>query len=479
MKKEDFGVGFRIAMTFFDTVAIVLSFLFAYLIRIYIDTRPYYFEAEPYTFTFTIFLLFPVWLIILALFGLYKKDISLGRSRLPEIIRLFFASIIGTMTIITYDFFYQDDIFPVRPIAIVATILCFLFLCLFRGLLRRARTIIFRKDQGTKKVVIIGNNQNTERLITHLTNFPEDGFSVVGVISTNRFIPDEFRKLKFSSLKKALENSEVDVIFQTDEQKTEYVYNQSVKHHLDYYFVPSEAALSSQIGSLELIGETPVISVPVTPLMGGARVGKRIMDIVLSAILLILTSPLLLVVYALVKVSDPRAKAIYSEYRLSRFNQKVKIYKFRTMYPEFSGLSPEQAFRKMHSPRLAKTLAKKYRKNGDFLSEDPRITPLGHFLRRWSLDELPQLWNVLKGDISLVGPRALVPGELKSYGDRSLLLSVKSGLTGRAQVSGRRDISFKERRALDLYYVQNWSYRMDFQILLQTIGVVITGKGAR
>ena len=124
-------------------------------------------------------------------------------------------------------------------------------------------------------------------------------------------------------------------------------------------------------------------------------------------------------------------------------------------------------------------LIKKYRQNGDKIPNDPRITKLGKILRATSLDELPQLFNVLRGDISLVGPRALVPGELHHYGDRSLLLSVKSGLTGLAQVSGRRDISFDERRALDLYYIQNWSLGMDFRIMFRTIGAVLFRKGAK
>ena len=145
------------------------------------------------------------------------------------------------------------------------------------------------------------------------------------------------------------------------------------------------------------------------------------------------------------------------------------------MKPEFSGLSPEEAFEKMGRPELIK----KYREEGDYIKDDPRVTKIGHFLRRTSLDELPQLFNVLKGDISLVGPRALVPGELRNYGDRSLLLSVKSGLTGLAQVSGRRDISFEERRSLDLYYIQNWSFWLDLQILFRTVAVVLTGRGAK
>ena len=145
------------------------------------------------------------------------------------------------------------------------------------------------------------------------------------------------------------------------------------------------------------------------------------------------------------------------------------------MKPQFSGMSPEEAFTRMGRPGLIE----KYRKGGDFIPNDPRITKIGHFIRKTSLDELPQLWNVVRGDISLVGPRALVPGELKTYGDRSLLLTVKSGLTGLAQVSGRRDISFEERRSLDLYSIKNWSLGFDFQILLRTVKAVFRHEGAK
>ena len=138
-------------------------------------------------------------------------------------------------------------------------------------------------------------------------------------------------------------------------------------------------------------------------------------------------------------------------------------------------MTAEEAFIKMGKPELIK----KYRKNGDSLKDDPRITKIGRFIRKTSIDELPQLFNVIRGDISLVGPRALVPGELKTYGDRSLLLTVKSGLTGLAQVSGRRDISFEERRSLDLYYIKNWSLGLDFQILLRTVKTVFRHEGAK
>ena len=145
------------------------------------------------------------------------------------------------------------------------------------------------------------------------------------------------------------------------------------------------------------------------------------------------------------------------------------------MKTEYSGMTAEEAFKKMGKPGLIK----KYNENGQFLDHDPRITKLGSFLRKTSIDELPQLWNILKGDISLVGPRALPPNELKNYKHRAKILSVKSGLTGLAQVSGRRDIPFDERRKLDIYYVNNWSLSLDFQILVKTVLEVLKHEGAK
>ena len=140
-----------------------------------------------------------------------------------------------------------------------------------------------------------------------------------------------------------------------------------------------------------------------------------------------------------------------------------------------NGLSPEEGFKILGHPELAKI----YRENGDQLENDPRISFIGRFLRKTSLDELPQLINVIKGDISLVGPRALVPQELADYPNKNLILSVKSGLTGLAQISGRRDISFSERRKLDIYYVQNWSMILDIQIIIKTIWMVLVRRGAK
>ncbi|MBR2600571.1 exopolysaccharide biosynthesis polyprenyl glycosylphosphotransferase [Candidatus Saccharibacteria bacterium] len=473
--KKDPGLVYRVILMVGDIVAIIASFLLAYLFRIHIDQKPYYFEVETGAFITTICFLLPIWVLLMLLLGLYNKTVILNRSRLPETLRLLVASILGIMALITYDFFTEEHIFPTRLVAVYAMILCFVVLFIMRFIIRRIRMAIIRHNKGTLRAIVIGNNINTTRILEHIANFPEDGFSLAAVVSNKKYIPTEYQGKRFTSLKEALKWAKADVIFQTDEDATEHVYSESIANHLLYYFIPSETALSSHIGEVELIGDTPAIFVKVTPLIGVARFVKRAMDIVLGSLILIVALIPMAIIWLIVKLSDIHHSAIYSEYRLSRYNKKVRIYKFRSMKPEYSGMSPEEAFTKMGKPQLIE----KYRKNGDSLPNDPRITHIGALLRATSLDELPQLFNVVKGDISLVGPRALVPGELRDYGDRSLLLSVKSGLTGLAQVSGRRDISFEERRALDLYYIQNWSLWMDISILFKTIGAVFTRKGAK
>ncbi|MBR3180994.1 sugar transferase [Candidatus Saccharibacteria bacterium] len=473
--KKDSTLLSRIFLIFGDILAISFSFFFAYYYRTHLDARPYFFESDLKSFILEVAFLIPIWIIILAFLGLYSKNILARHSRARELGHLFIASIIGLMAIITIDYLGEGDLFPVRTVALYSLILCFLFLAINRTIFRLIRDHFFRRNRGTLRAIIIGNNPNTDYLADFISSTPESGYRLVGIVASRKFFPKDLLKIQYSSLKDALRSAKPDVIFQTDERQTEYVYKKSIERHLLYYFVPSETSLSSQLGQLELIGNTPAIRVSATPLLGNAKYVKRFLDIVFGSILFIFALIPMIPLWIIIKLSDVKQPAIYSEIRLSQFNRKFKIYKFRSMKPEYSGMSPEEAFKKMGKPELIK----KYRKNGDFLPNDPRITKIGRFIRKTSLDELPQLFNVIRGDISLVGPRALVPGELRSYGDRSLLLTVKSGLTGFAQVSGRRNISFEERRSLDLYYIKNWSLYLDFQILLRTVKVVLLREGAK
>lgn len=474
MKKEP-GLVFRLCLILGDALAIILALAFAYITRTHFDSRPYYFESDLGSFVLIALCLLPLWIIILAALGLYKKNLFIGKSRLSEISRLLLASVIGVMAMISFDFFTHMDLFPVRMVAGLAVIFCFVMLLLERAIINLIRRSLVRRNLGIQKILIIGNNINTEHLISYMTSFPEYGFQVAAVVANKKYIPKDVDVPQYDSLAAALKEVEPNLIFQTEEGQTNYVYREALEHHAGYYFVPTEPTLAAHMGQVELVGNTPAILIRPTPLAGNAKILKRAMDIFFGGIATIIAAIPMLVIWIILKISEPKSSAIYKSTRLSRYNQEVKIYKFRSMKPEYSGMSPEAAFQKMGKPELIK----KYRENGDMIEDDPRITRIGKFLRNTSLDELPQLINVLKGDISLVGPRALVPGELKDYGDRSLLLSVKSGLTGLAQVSGRRDISFEERRALDIYYVQNWSARMDISILFRTIKVVLKREGAK
>jgi lipopolysaccharide/colanic/teichoic acid biosynthesis glycosyltransferase len=186
--------------------------------------------------------------------------------------------------------------------------------------------------------------------------------------------------------------------------------------------------------------------------------------------MLIVASPIMIVLALSIKLSD-RGPVFFRQERLTRFNRKFIVYKFRSHRAELSkfGLTTEEAFKKLGR----EDLIEEYRRHGDQLTNDPRVTRIGRLMRKYSLDELPQLINVVKGDISLVGPRALVPYELEQSSKKNLILSVRSGLTGLAVISGVRDLSFAERRSLDVYYVENWTFWGDIVILAKTFWVVI------
>lgn len=474
MRKKS-GFILRLCLVIGDAVALILSFAMAYFIRVHIDPRPFVFEAQLLDFTVTIVLLVPIMLIILAALGLYKKSIFLGKSRFPERARLVLAAILSVAALIVYDFFVGENLFPVRVMAVTAMILCFVFLLVERILVRLVIRQVFKSEYGAKRAIIIGNHKNTEYLADYIAATPESGYRLAGIVANRKYIPRDLKTHQYSSLKDALKKARADVIFQTDEKSTEYVYKQAVAKHLLYYFVPSETALSSHFGELELVGNTPAVLVMATPLTGGYAVIKRLFDIVFSLMAIVLTIIPMMIVWIILKLSDIKHSPIYADDRLTQYNRKFKCYKFRSMKSEYSGMTAEEAFIRMGKPELIK----KYRRDGDYMKNDPRITKIGHFIRKTSLDELPQLFNILKGDISLIGPRALLPGELRDYGDRSLLLTVKSGLTGFAQVSGRRNISFEERRALDIYYIRNWSLMLDLSIFFKTIAIVFKREGAK
>ena len=475
MRKEP-GFSYRICLIIGDALAIIFSFAFSYYYRTHIDSRPYYFTSEIRDFILTNVLLLPIWLVILTSLGLYSRRIL--RRRGLEYWRLFLASIIGVMTIITYDFFAtayvtRGSLFPVRTIAIYAIVFNFIVLIITRTIIRAIRQFLLHRNMGLIRTVIVGNSDNTTQLLQGIT--ADSGFKVVGVVASDKYVPEEWRKRQYDNLDIALARLRPHAIIHTGSKDIEATNKAAVDHHALYYYSPAEDSIIVQSGNVEFVAAVPIILIRATPLSGGAKIYKRAMDIIFGLILTTLAAIPMLIIYIIQKIIEPKSPAIYKDTRLTRYNQEFPLLKFRSMKQEYCGLTAEQAFNKMGKPELSE----KYRKQGDYIKNDPRYTKFGTWLRKTSLDEIPQFINVLKGDISLIGPRALQPVELKNYGDRGLLLSVKSGLTGLAQVSGRRNISFNERRALDIYYVQNWTPALDVQIFFRTIASVLHHDGAK
>lgn len=460
---------FRIFLIALDCFALLAAFTVAYVLRITFDPRPFYIEIRALEFITSVITILPLWIVLFYFFGLYRTNIYTHPIR--EFGRLGLAAVFGVMIIVSFSFFTGILLFPTKLVAAYAAIASFIILLLLRIGANLLRMWLLTKGFGTKNVVLIGNSPLTSSLAEFINNHPNAGFKLVGIVSRNEFIPENLRPLKISSLKSGLSRLPVSSIIQTDHDNIGKNYEIANRHYLDFYQAPTFEGMMTAKHSVEILDASPIIKIQSTPLFGYGRVVKRLMDIGLGSVGLIVASPFMLIIAAAIKLNDPKGPVFMrgkQQKRLTRYNRPFKVYKFRSHYAKFDGKTDEEVFEMVGKPELIR----EYRANGDKLDVDFRVTPVGHFIRRFSLDELPQLINVIKGDISLVGPRALVPHELSQYDKKHTLLAVKSGLTGLAAVSGRRNISFDERRRLDLYYVQNWSIWLDITIILRTFLVV-------
>jgi exopolysaccharide biosynthesis polyprenyl glycosylphosphotransferase len=210
----------------------------------------------------------------------------------------------------------------------------------------------------------------------------------------------------------------------------------------------------------------PLIGLKDVSIQGWNAVTKRAIDITVSALALLALSPILAVIALLIRV-ESRGRIIYRHTRIGRNRQPFTMFKFRSMRQDADRQRAALVEETDGDRRLFKD------------RKDPRITRVGGVIRRWSLDELPQFWNVLIGDMSVVGPRPQIPPEVATYEEwHYKRLAVSPGLTGLWQVSGRSELTFDEMVIYDIYYIENWSLGLDFRILLRTIPAVLQGRGA-
>lgn len=477
--KHNISLIYGVFLVVGDFLALLLGFVFAYILRVSISHRPLSATVYATDYVQIFLILLPFWILIFALLGLYNS--SIYEKRFNEAGRLLIGSFVSILFVISYQYAINKPIFPARLVAVYGFILSFIFLVIFRNLARFIRARLFKYNIGITNLLIIGNTKIARELVDLLSNSEESGYKIVGVVGDSEHVRQHFPHIpifaNFAKAIKKLQARDIHSIVQTElfagSERNNEILEFAQTKHIAYRFIPGNSELFVGNIGVELFrSQFPVIAVHHTALIGWGRIVKRLTDIIFGTIFLIISLPVMVIIIVLIKILDWRGPILYKDRRLTRFGHTATIYKFRTIKQAYSG-PPEEGFKKLGRPELIS----EYRRRGDWLPDDPRYSDIGRFLWRSSLDELPQLINVVKGDMSLVGPRALHPDELDKYDKRDLILAVKSGITGLAQVSGRRQISFEERRKLDLYYVQNWSLWLDLTILIKTLRVIFRRIG--
>lgn len=470
---------YSLILIFADIFVLFLGFMLAYLIRVQFDNRPLLNSVYATEYFTTFLTVVPLWIFIFAGLGLYGNAIR--TKRLTEISKLFIGSVIGILVVLGYAYVINEPIFPARLVAVYAFGLSFAFLVIERTTIHALYTLLLKKGYGSRRVLVIGNSKTTRDIIAQLHTHDRSGYEIVATAGPKNIIPADIQVHHYSLVEKSLQDLEamqIDTIIQTDlfesTERNQRILSSAQNNHIEYCFIPGEAEFYSGKNTVDIFLGYPMITVSQTPLIGWGAIAKSIFDTIFSTLLLIIISPLLLILFVLQKILNP-GPILYKSKRLSRYSEEIWLYKFRSMRPEFGKKDAAEEFRAMGR----NDLAEEYEVDRK-VKNDPRITWFGNFLRKTSLDELPQFFNVFKGELSLVGPRPILPQEMKLVKKRGALLhSVKSGVTGLWQVSGRNDLSFDKRIELEMYYAQNWSFWLDIKILFKTVGVVLRRKGVK
>jgi exopolysaccharide biosynthesis polyprenyl glycosylphosphotransferase len=411
----------------------------------------------------------PFWLVAMGLNRLFTARALVRRSE--EFRRLVTANLWGAGFIVAAGFATKNHLLSRLWVAlvIVATIVV---LVISRTIARRV--FAWMREQGycSRPVVIVGTGVDALALLHATQRHPELGYKVVGLTGeddigeragvrvlgntadTPRIIEETGAVGAILSVP-SLDPRDVNVLTRRLSKAGHHVTLSPALHDIDI----------SRTRPQEIDGRMMIYVEP-NGLTGWRRVCKRAFDVTVAIIVLTLTSPVILLAALSIKLTS-RGPVVFSQVRVGRGGQEFRIYKLRTMVVDAEQLLPDLMDRNEADGPLFK------------ISKDPRVTGVGRVLRKTSIDELPQLWNVLRGDMSIVGPRPALPKEAEKWTpELHERLHVLPGITGMWQVSGRSDTDFEQYQRLDLYYVDNWSLWRDLSIVGRTFGVVIFGKGA-
>jgi exopolysaccharide biosynthesis polyprenyl glycosylphosphotransferase len=402
----------------------------------------------------------PAWITVLALNGMY--DPSSSRSFFGGIRGLFLSNCVIMLFLGMVGYAAGDRFFSGSMVLWTLFLSVFL-MALGRMSLAAVQGYLFGFGLGRKNVLLIGSGASTAYVASQLRAHPALGMRVVGALGAG---PKAGYRLDYlgdlSTLDDAITMHLVDEVIVAEKDLPEAEMARIIRvcsdRSLAIDFVPAELCSVSPRVKAEMIGPMPILKVQTIPLDGWGRILKRLFDCAFAFVSLVVLSPLIVVI-ALVEKLTSSGPVFYAQERIGRDGRKFKVFKFRSMYMD----QCDYASGGSHWTTAADV--------------QTRVTPFGRFLRKTNLDEIPQLWNILIGNMSLVGPRPEQPAfvqqfeqEIPEYYRRH---RVKSGLTGWAQVNGLKgDTSIPDRVKYDMWYIENWSLWLDLRIIFLTLGVL-------
>jgi exopolysaccharide biosynthesis polyprenyl glycosylphosphotransferase len=458
-----------------DGLMLGLGFFWAYQFRF--ASKFFLFQinvAPTLTFYAQIVLgLIPLWLMIFALFGLYNCRHLLGG--VGEYTRIFHASTAGLLVVVFVTFIVEDFIIA-RGWLISAWLFNFVLIVGTRFWLRRVVYALRRHGYFLTPTLIVGGNGEASLLAHQLSHWPTSGLNLLGFVSDKlppgqRVIRNFYSLGPIKDLPKLVERYGVEELILapsdlTQETILEVFQRYGFSDRVNIWFSSGLFEIMTTGLQVKELAYTPLIAVNQVRLTGLEHFLKTMMDYILAILGLILLSPVILLIAILIRL-DSSGPVFYRRRVMGVGGHEFYALKFRTMYVDGDQILAQY-------PALQAKLAAEHK-----LKDDPRVTHLGRFLRRLSLDELPQLFNVLRGQMSLIGPRIISPEELVDYGQWEMnLLTVKPGLTGLWQISGRSNLSYEERVKLDMHYIRNYSIWLDIFIIWRTIPTIWKGRGA-
>jgi len=450
-----------------DFAMIVLAGISAFAMRNVpqiIQLKPKLYELPFDSYFKILMLVVPVFILIYAIEGLY--DMRATRKFWRESFKIFAATSLGIVVIIV-AIFLKREWFSSRFIILSAWGLSVAYVIVGRFILQRIqRFILVRKGMGMHRILLIGNNSKINQIKKIIQSNPAMGFKIIGQVEGG----------SVRNVKEIREQKGVDEIILCDPTITDSEQEKLIDYcsinNITFKYIPTTLQTSRiEVGVLE--GEL-IIEVKHTPLDGWGKILKRVFDIVGSSILIILSLPLMAIIAVLIKLESQGA-VIFKNERIGNDGKKFIVYKFRYFKWEYCITEENKNVKEAlkYEDRLIEE--KSIRKGPLYkIKNDPRKTKVGKFIERYSLDELPQFFNVMKGNMSLVGPRPHQEREVEKYKEyHRRLLIIKPGITGMAQVSGRSDLDFEDEYRMDVYYIENWSLWLDILICFKTIGVIL------